>query len=538
MVTRKKRRSLAKSKARRAAKAAKEAAAEDESRQPGDDLELVGPPQQLALEEKAEKEDEEKAVGDNEEEVVGDENTPQLTGGQELEKILMIDEATGQALLCFSLGIIDGRYVPLDKDGAERAEIRLEEQMIEKRNTDAKMCNHGCYLPGESSCQEFVETFDAAVVACRDAGEREVFSLFKAGVDATFIKYAHVWKDTKRMNWARSFYLSRGTSTLLEVGSDKRHAFTYAIVAFFFAQYFVNQKTALDWPLLEDDLLNSDDFTIVNLFWQFIPCSCLDEKHEETKLKKVAMEEEELDPVDTTFEADQLFAPPNLLQKRINSRKKMRIQCPNSTHASFLSPSGATLRFFNTFTDYSNAPGGVLNYNIRVAYLATIEAYDEVWNSAATMENISKIFLNLGTEYLLQGNNKVASHYAALAYCLEQHVACNLRKERLMMNWPKLNELYYDPDEHTLLSFFKKRIRCSCLDTKYKQVRSMKKLGICYNIHCPYPDRKVERRLTKCCSLCRRVNYCSRECQVDNWDIHKQYCCRYVEKDVATVNLD
>jgi hypothetical protein len=354
MVSRKKRRNLAKRKARRAVKAAKEAAAVDESQQQQrDDHDLIGPPQQLALEEKAEKEDKEKADGDNEEGVVGDENKPQLTGGQELEKILMIDEATGQAMLCFSLGIIDGRYVPLDKDGAERAEIRLEEQMIEKRNADAKTCNHGCQLPGESSCQEFVETFDAAFMACRDAGEREVFSHFKAGVDATFIKYAHVWKDAKRMNWARSFYLSRGTSTLLEVGSDKRLAFTYAIVAFFFAQYFVNdtQKAALDWPLLEDDLLNSDDFTIVNLFWQFIPCSCLDEKHEEAKLKKVAMEEEELDPVDTTFEADQLFAPPNLLQKRINSRKNMRIQCPNSTHAPFLSPSGASLRFFNTFTE-------------------------------------------------------------------------------------------------------------------------------------------------------------------------------------------
>jgi hypothetical protein len=154
------------------------------------------------------------------------------------------------------------------------------------------------------------------------------------------------------------------------------------------------------------------------------------------------------------------------------------------------------------------------------------------------MENISKIFLNLGTEYLLRGNSLAASYYAALAYCLEQHVACNLRKERLMMNWPKLNELYYDPDEHTLVSFFKKRIRCSCLDTKYKQVRSMKKLGICYNIDCPHPDRKVERSFTKCCSLCRRVNYCSRECQVDDWIDHKQYCRRYVEKDVAAVNLD
>ena len=134
-----------------------------------------------------------------------------------------------------------------------------------------------------------------------------------------------------------------------------------------------------------------------------------------------------------------------------------------------------------------------------------------MWDSAAVMKGMSATLLILGTEYLLRGNSQAASYYAALAYCFEQHIACNLRKERLMMNWPKINELYFDPDEHTLVSFFKKRITCACLDAKYKQVRSMKKLGICYNINCPRPDRKVERSLTMCCSLCRRVNYCSRE---------------------------
>lgn len=234
MVSKKKRRS----KARRAAKAAKEAAAVDESRQPDDDLELIGPPQQLALEEKAGKEDNEKADGDNEEEVVGDNDERQLTSEQEIEKILMIDEATGQAMLAFTLGIsLDGRYIPVDKNWTGN---RLEEEsleMIDKRNSAAEICNHGCHLPGESICQEFVETFDAAFMACRDAGEREVFSLFKAGVDATFIKYAHVWKDSKRMEWARSFYLSKGTRTVLGVGSDNRHAFMFSIVAYFFAQY-------------------------------------------------------------------------------------------------------------------------------------------------------------------------------------------------------------------------------------------------------------------------------------------------------------
>ena len=161
-----------------------------------------------------------------------------------------------------------------------------------------------------------------------------------------------------------------------------------------------------------------------------------------------------------------------------------------------------------------------------------------MWNSVAVMECVSSTFLLLGTEYLLEGNYKAASHYASLTYCFEQHISCNLRKERLTMSWPKMNELYFDPDEHTLVSFFKKRISCSCLNTKYKQVRSIKKLGICYNFNCPHPGRKVERRLTKCCSLCRRVNYCSRECQVENWNVHRLHCPRYVERDIAAMDLD
>eukprot|EP00984_Skeletonema_dohrnii_P022299 scaffold11431_cov85-Skeletonema_dohrnii-CCMP3373.AAC.3 len=185
-----------------------------------------------------------------------------------------------------------------------------------------------------------------------------------------------------------------------------------------------------------------------------------------------------------------------------------------------------------------NAAGSVLNYNIRAAYHATKEEYAGVWNNADILEHVSDSFLNEGTHCVLGGNYKAASRCASLAYCFEQHVACNLSRERVTMSWAKMNELYFDPDEHTLVSFFKKRISCSCLNTKYKQVRSIKKLGICYNFNCPHPGRKVERSLTKCCSLCRRVNYCSRECQVENWNVHWLHCPRYVERDVAAMDLD
>ena len=94
-----------------------------------------------------------------------------------------------------------------------------------------------------------------------------------------------------------------------------------------------------------------------------------------------------------------------------------------------------------------------------------------------------------------------------------------------------MNELYFDPDEHTLISFFKKRISCSCLDGMYKQVKSMKKLGICYNFYCTLPYCRAERNLMKSCSGCRSVNYCSRACQKMDWLRHKGYCYGYVQRD-------
>mmetsp|Transcript_19180 Transcript_19180/g.32680 ORF Transcript_19180/g.32680 Transcript_19180/m.32680 type:complete len:276 (-) Transcript_19180:630-1457(-) len=257
------------------------------------------------------------------------------------------------------------------------------------------------------------------------------------------------------------------------------------------------------------------------------------------RMKSLAMDGEEMALVESTFETDMFsqYALPDSYtpNNQIDGPERRCFKC---VHVEQPSPTASPqlshvkrMKFFDEFRKQYNAAAGVLNYNMQAAYHATREEYAVVWNSVAVMECVSSTFLLLGTEYLLEGNNKAASHYASLAYCFEQHITCNLRKERLTMSWAKMNELYFEPDEHTLVSFFKKRISCSCLDSKYKEVKSLKKLGICYNFNCPHPGRKVERSLTKCCSLCRRVNYCSRECQVENWKMHRLYCPRYVQRD-------
>jgi hypothetical protein len=79
-------------------------------------------------------------------------------------------------------------------------------------------------------------------------------------------------------------------------------------------------------------------------------------------------------------------------------------------------------------------------------------------------------------------------------------------------------------DDHTLVSFYRKRVTCSCLDAKHKEVKSINKMGYCNNDQCPLPGRRAERKDMVYCILCGYANYCSRECQEAAWPEHKGIC--------------
>jgi hypothetical protein len=82
------------------------------------------------------------------------------------------------------------------------------------------------------------------------------------------------------------------------------------------------------------------------------------------------------------------------------------------------------------------------------------------------------------------------------------------------------------------VNFFRKRIPCQCLDKKYKEVKSIIKMGLCCNPACSLPDRQVERKkMFKCTGGCRCSNtyYCSYECQKADWSEHKKECSRMAE---------
>lgn len=132
------------------------------------------------------------------------------------------------------------------------------------------------------------------------------------------------------------------------------------------------------------------------------------------------------------------------------------------------------------------------------------------------------------THYVLIGNNNEAGVEASFAYYFEQYIATHLEKTQPAINWLGVAELQHG-DLHTLVKFLRKRIPCKCLDKKYKEVKSVTKMGICYNIECLLPGKQFPRSKILYCAGCD-FGYCSRACQKAHWKKHKKYCKRVAKE--------
>ena len=158
-------------------------------------------------------------------------------------------------------------------------------------------------------------------------------------------------------------------------------------------------------------------------------------------------------------------------------------------------------------------------------YEATKIKYAEVWNDADKMQLVIAFFVCNGAEKILDGDSDLGysrCYDAMFVSFLEQWIAIT-QKTQASCHWSQMAELFKS-DKHTLVSFFRKRIPCKCLDERYKEVKSITKMGLCANQNCSLPNGMVERSKMLCCTQCCVANYCSRECQVVDWPGHKQYC--------------
>ncbi len=204
-------------------------------------------------------------------------------------------------------------------------------------------------------------------------------------------------------------------------------------------------------------------------------------------------------------------------------------KCLHGCHA--LSPSDQKIcgEFIDSFVAAYTSRDDVAQ-SFLTAYYATKDEYADVY--ATKIEPIISAHLSTGTRCILEGDNDAAQLHASFACYFGEWIAVCLHKTTAAINWGKVIELY-DADDHTLVSFYRNRIPCSCLDEKHKEVKSVKKMGLCYNNNCSQPGKKVERSKMFSCIRCYNSNYCSIECQKADWKRHKMFCNAIAEKKAA-----
>mmetsp|Transcript_31473 Transcript_31473/g.53277 ORF Transcript_31473/g.53277 Transcript_31473/m.53277 type:complete len:283 (-) Transcript_31473:99-947(-) len=191
-------------------------------------------------------------------------------------------------------------------------------------------------------------------------------------------------------------------------------------------------------------------------------------------------------------------------------------------------------RVVRLYLETFNSGVGIKDRNKIDAILKAMDAvdkkYPEVLYDSSKMKHILSYFLSGGTDHILNGRDGAARTTVAVIIMFEEFIAFSVQKTQAVLHLQKLMEMLI-ADDHTLVSFFRKRITCSCLDKKHKEVKSIKKMGYCNNEKCPLPDGKVERSKMLYCTRCRYAYYCSRDCQETHWSDHREVCKKKAEEN-------
>jgi len=139
-------------------------------------------------------------------------------------------------------------------------------------------------------------------------------------------------------------------------------------------------------------------------------------------------------------------------------------------------------------------------------------------------QSVSSHSVAAGVRHLIQGDIETARAYAYFNCMWEQ--LGSLVKRTKSVDFTKVVEMRMNSTNlRTLFSYFKNRIPCSCLDKRYKTIKSTKKIGFCFNALC---SNITDPKSLLCCSYCRQANYCSIECQAADWKaIHKKTCAHF-----------
>jgi hypothetical protein len=124
--------------------------------------------------------------------------------------------------------------------------------------------------------------------------------------------------------------------------------------------------------------------------------------------------------------------------------------------------------------------------------------FADIWKNVAMLRKATSIYVTLGTQFIIDGNEDSAREFASIVCYFELQISNKMNNKRFI-NIQENAELHC-ADINTLVNYFRRRIPCNCLDKKYKEVRSIIKIGLCASPECSHPGRKVERKKMLTCT--------------------------------------
>lgn len=147
--------------------------------------------------------------------------------------------------------------------------------------------------------------------------------------------------------------------------------------------------------------------------------------------------------------------------------------------------------------------------------------YPKVWTDSVSLEWIAAAFMSIGTELIIQQDtNNYNNYLCVFSEFMTQYVAYGAHKSQPLIYYARIRELGWI-DKRRLVSYMKKRIPCSCLDAKFKALKSLPKMGLCSNDECAVGSNMLELSSMMSCGGCRKEHYCSEACQAADWNRHK-----------------
>ena len=151
----------------------------------------------------------------------------------------------------------------------------------------------------------------------------------------------------------------------------------------------------------------------------------------------------------------------------------------------------------------------------------TFSRYNEVWEDAELRKIAIDILLSIGVNVILNNIQQLSVVVLAATQIalLDNFDDKGDFKSAMFKAAPIIRDVS-GGGERAAIRFFAKRITCSCLKSKYSQVKKEKpKSGMCDGCL-----KSTRRETLMVCSNCRLVQFCSKSCQLDYWPKHKRMC--------------